>query len=242
MSDPTSHLVAPGPPDDSMTNGFVNPLDLFNYVSPTAWACKAIEAISGQDPLAWCTEWLSGDWESLWKFGDAMGNLARFMQDAGIEVQQGALTLDQSWDGNAGDAAWMYFSDLAAAMSSQSTPLQNSQESYHLAATGAWQFANQLGNLIQAIADEAIIAAALVATGTAVSSTGVGAVVGVVEYGAAALMVVRILDKINKVSQIINAGGTAVLGTFGLVIDASAQVGHLSNHPLPATGFSLPAR
>jgi hypothetical protein len=40
--------------------------------------------------------WLAGDWEAIWKFGDAMGNLARFMQELGIEIQQGMLTLDQS--------------------------------------------------------------------------------------------------------------------------------------------------
>jgi hypothetical protein len=51
------------------------------------------------------TEWLAGDWEALWKFGDVMGHLAQFMQEFGIEIERGVLTLDQSWDGNAGDAA-----------------------------------------------------------------------------------------------------------------------------------------
>ena len=37
MDDPTALLVAPGEPDASVSNGFANPLDLFNYVSPSAW-------------------------------------------------------------------------------------------------------------------------------------------------------------------------------------------------------------
>jgi hypothetical protein len=39
------------------------------------------------------------------------------MQEFGVEIGRGVLTLDQSWDGNAGDAAYTYFSGLAAAIS-----------------------------------------------------------------------------------------------------------------------------
>jgi hypothetical protein len=240
MGDPTVFLVPPGEPDDSMTNGFVNPLDAFNYVSPSAWVCKLIEELTGVDPLGSITQWLAGDWEAIWKFGDAMGNLAQFMQELGIEIEQGMLTLDQSWDGNANDAAYLYFSNLAAAISSQQTPMFASQESYHRAATGAWQFANQLGNLVQAMADEAIIAGIMAGASTAAAGTGVGAVGAVAGYAGSALFVARIMDKINKASQIINTGGTALLGMFGLVVDATAQVGHLSDVPLPAASFSLP--
>ena len=37
MDDPTDFLKEPGEPDASVSNGFANPLDLFNYVSPSAW-------------------------------------------------------------------------------------------------------------------------------------------------------------------------------------------------------------
>ena len=56
MGDPTAFLVPPGEPDDSMTNGFLNPLDVFNYVSPSAWICKIIEEFTGVDPIGWCTQ------------------------------------------------------------------------------------------------------------------------------------------------------------------------------------------
>jgi hypothetical protein len=134
----------------------------------------------------------------------------------------------------------MYFSGLAAAISGQQTPLLNSEKSYHLAATGAWQLASQLGNLIQAAADEAIIAGISMAASTAMASTGVGVIGGVAGYGASVLIVARILDKINKISKIINTAGTVIAGAFGVVIDSSAQVGHISDVPLPAAGFSLP--
>ena len=191
--------------------------------------------------VAEATQWLAGDWSAIWKFGDAMGNLAQFMQELGIEIEQGMLTLDHSWHGNAEDAAYMYFSDLAATVSGQEAAMFNAQDSYHLAAKGAWQFANQLANLLQSIADEAVIAAMTMAASTGAATTGIGAAVGILGYAGSALLVARILDKVNQASQIINYSGMAIMGMFGLVSDAAAQTGHLSNVPLPVSGFSLPA-
>ena len=36
MGDPSALLAAPSTPEESLSNGFVNPVDLFNYVSPSA--------------------------------------------------------------------------------------------------------------------------------------------------------------------------------------------------------------
>ena len=237
MDDATAYLTPPEPPDNSITNGFVSPLDFFNYTSPSAWINTAIEKLTGVDLIGWVTECLAGDWEALWKFGDAMGNLARSLQQLGINIEQGMLTLDASWDGNTNDAAYKYFSDLSAAISSQQIPLYNSEDSYHMAAKGAWLLADQLGNLVQAIADEAILATIAAAAGTATAETVVGAIGG---YAITGIYVLRMLDKINEASKIINTAGTATLGAFGMVADATAQVGHLSSVPLPANGFALP--
>jgi hypothetical protein len=96
MDDPAAFLRPPEPPDDSITNGFVNPLDAFNYVSRSAWIDAAIEKLTGVDLIGWVIECLAGDWQALWKFGDAMGNLAQGLQQLGINIEQGMLTLDSS--------------------------------------------------------------------------------------------------------------------------------------------------
>lgn len=237
MDDPTVFLKEPAKPDDSISHGFANPLDLFNYVSPSAWLNAAIEKLTGVDVFGWMTDWVSGDWESLWKFGDAMANLAPCMQQIGINIQTGMLELDASWDGNASDAAYKYFSDLAAATSGQQFPIAKTQESYHKAALGAWQLSNQLGNILQALADKAILAGIAAAAGTALIETGVGAVAG---YGAAALIVLDMLQLINDASVIINTAGTVILGLFGGVMDAAYQGGDLTSVPLPANAYSGP--
>jgi hypothetical protein len=237
MEDPQSYLVEPSEPDASISHGFVNPIDFFNYVSPTAWANELINTFLHVDLLGWCMDCIAGDWEALWKFGDAVGNLAQAMQALGMNIQEAELRVDQSWHGNAADSAFNYFSNLAAATSGQQFAMQNAEEGYHKAATAAWQLANQLGNIVQAIVDELIIAGIAGAAGTVTAETGVGAVVG---YGLAAIQVTRALKLLNKASMIINNAGTVVIGGFAGVLEAGAQANHLSDVPLPAAAFSAP--
>jgi hypothetical protein len=237
VDDPTDFLKEPGEPEASVSNGFANPLDLFNYVSPSAWINAAIESLTGVDVFGWMTDWVSGDWAAMWKFGDAMANLAECVQQIGINIQQGMLELDNSWDGNASDAAFTYFSDLAAATSGQQFALRDRQEAYDKAAVGAWELSSQLGNILQALADKAILAGISAAAGTALAETGVGAVVG---YGVAALIVVDMLKLINRASTIINTAGTVILGLFGGGMDLAYQGGDLSAVPLPKVAYTAP--
>jgi hypothetical protein len=237
VDDPTDFLKEPGEPDDSVSNGFLNPTDLFNYLSPSAWINDAIANLTGFDVLGYFTDWVSGDWAALWKFGEAMGALAPFMQQVGMNIQQGAIQQDQRWDGNASDAAYRYFSNLAAASSGQQTALDDAQEGYHKAAQGAWELSQQLGNIIQALADKAILAGISAAAGTALAETGIGAVAG---YAAAALLVKQMLDLINKASTIINTATTAILGSFGLGMDLAYRGGGLSDIKLPTAAYTSP--
>jgi hypothetical protein len=238
VSEPTDYLVAPEAPDASVSQGFVNPIDLFNYVSPSAWILKAVEELTGYDVLGWFTDALAGDWEAIWKFGNALVNLAECLQEEGINIQHAAIDMDGDWDGNAADAAYQYFSTLAAATSGQQIALRQIGDNYHKAALGAWQLSDQLGNIAQAFADDAIIGGIAWVAGTVFAETGVGAVAG---YGVAAYEVASMLRKINKASQIINTAGTVILGLFGTGMDLGFKGGDLSAVQLPTTAYSSPA-
>lgn len=237
MGEASRYLVAPGEPDDSVTNGFTNPLDAFNYISPSAWVNEIIEQVCGVDLFGWATDTFTGEWTALYKFGDALQSLARFMQELGMGIQAGAIRLDASWDGNAADAAYNYFSTLAAATSGQQTALFAAAEGYHDAARGAWQLSNQLGNLLQAVADKAILVGICAAAGTATAETGVGAVVG---YGVAAWQAVELLELVNKASTIINTAGTVILAAFGGGMTVAGQGGDLTAVPLPMVPYAGP--
>jgi hypothetical protein len=237
---PTDFLAVPGEPEESLTNGFVNPFDLFNALSPTAWINEAIEGITGVDFLGWCMEWLSGDWEGIWKFGDAMGNVAQCMQQVGINIQAGMNQLDQSWDGKASDSAYVYFSNLAAKTSGQQVAIYPGEKAYHKAATGAWQVSNQLGNIAQALADNAILWCLTVGASGALYGTGVGAAVGTAGLGAAALITLEMLKLVNDASLIVNTAGTAIFGVFGEAMSLAKQGGDLSSLPLPNSPYVSP--
>lgn len=237
MTDPTTYLVEPGTPDASISNGFVNPIDILNYASPSAWINSGIEELTGFDVFGMFTECVSGDWEAIWKFGDAMTALAECLQEHGINVQHGVLDVDGSWDGNASDGAYKYFSDFAAACSGQQIALKDIGRNYQKAAQGAWQLANQLGNILQAIADKAVIALIAWAAGTVTAETGIGAVAG---YGVAALQVVQMLRLINSASTKINAAGSVIAGVFGVGMDVGYKGGDLSAIQLPAVAYTAP--
>lgn len=238
MDDPTALLKEPGEPDTSLSNGFANPLDLFNYVSPSAWLNEAIANLTGVDVFNWMVSWVGGDWAAVWKFGDAAGYLADCFQQIGANIQQAMTEADKAWDGNASDSAYQYFTSLATAVGQQQGTLDDIAESYHKAASGAWLLASQLGNILQALADKAIIAGISAAVGTVTAETGVGALVG---YGVSAIMVVQMLELINRASVIINTAGTVILGLFGTAVDLAYQGGDLSAVPLPATAYQAPA-
>jgi hypothetical protein len=239
MDDPTRFLVEPAEPDAGISKGFANPLDLFNYVSPSAWINDAIRGLTGLDVFGWMSDALAGDWAAMYKFGDAAGNLAQFAQQLGINIQQQAIALRPVWQGNAADAAYQYFSGLAAAVSGQQLPLEDVRDRYHKAALGAWELSDQLGNVYQALADKAILAGVAAAAGTALAETGIGAVIG---YGAAALIVVDMLTLVNRASTLIQTFGAAILALFGggIELGSMGDGGELTKYPLPADAYEHP--
>jgi hypothetical protein len=237
MTEATQYLVAPAEPDDSVTNGFVNPVDIFNYLSPSAWVNDIIAKTTGIDIFGYATDAFTGEWDALYKFGDALANLAPCLQQIGIDIQRGMLALDQTWDGNAADSAYMYFSNLAAAVSGQQAAFVQAAEGYHRAAKGAWQLSNQLGNILQAVADKAILLGVSAAIGTATAETGIGAVVG---YGMAAYQAVELLNLVNEASTIINTAGSVIMAAMGGGMDAFSQGADFSAVPLPSTPYTQP--
>ncbi len=240
MSDPTAALVAPEEPDVSSTNGFPDPGALFNWVSPTAWVNAIIESLTGFNAIGYCTEWVGGDWGAIYKFGEALINMGRCTDQLAVDLQQGMARLDSDWDGNADDAAYNYFTSLSSSVSRLRFSLTDIGEAYHKAANGAWGLANQLGNLIQSLADSAILAGVIAGGSTALMSTGVGAVAAGPGYLALTLIIADMLVLANKISTIINTGMMAIFGFFGTAMDIAYQGGDLDDILLPITAYAPP--
>ncbi|GAA2679618.1 hypothetical protein [Actinoplanes palleronii] len=240
MADPTAALVAPGEPDASAADGFPDPGALFNYLSPTYWINATIERTTGKDVIGYLTASIGGDWGPIYQFGDALISMGECVDRVGVNVQQGMLALDSAWDGNASDAAYNYFTSLSSSVNLLRTKLNELGESYHKAANGAWGLANQLGNLLQGLVDNAILAGVIAGGSTALMSTGVGAVAAGPGYVALTLVIADMVVLVNKMSLIINTALTVIMGSFGIGMDIVYQGGSLDDIPLPATAYAPP--
>lgn len=238
MEDVRGELIVPRVRDASVSNDYADPFSLFSVLSPSDWIDSFLQALTGWDPLGYLSSSLAGEWEAFAECGVAYGHIARACQDLGINIQEGEIRLDRSWDGNANDAAHRYFCELASRVSAMQLAFDDAAENYAKAAQGAWLAANQVKNLLESILDSAVIAAACTAAGTAAIETGVGTAVG---YGLAALEVARITELLSRAQRIIQTAGTVIEGAAGLVMNLSNQGGTLASYPLPDAAYDHPA-
>lgn len=237
MDEPTSYLTEPRAEPD-VNQGYVNPTGFFDAVSLTHWINEAIEGLTGHNLINELVEPFTGDWEAFANCGVALANTADCLQQLGKNAQYSAYTLDARWDGNASDAAYHYFTDLALAVSHLQGPLDKAADEYARTARGVWLAADTVASLTKQAIDAALIAIIASAAGTITAATGAGAVLG---YGVAALEVVRILQIINKAGKIITSAGVAIGGSFGTIMALANQSRELTGGTLPRSAYAHPA-
>jgi uncharacterized protein YukE len=238
MDDPTRHLVEPSPVDASVSGGYVNPFNLLDAVSPTAWLNAAIEGVTGFNVLDAIVAPFTGDWEAFSKFGNALQHLAPCMQDIGVNVQSQLDIVDASWEGHASDAAYNYFNDLAAKTSAMQFTLREAADNYEKTATGVWELTQQLSNVVQSIVDQGIIVAVAASAGTALIETGVGPLIG---YGIAAWRAIELWNLFNKASAIVQTAGGLIMTFFSFIQEVNWRFGDITKIGLPSAGYDHPA-
>jgi uncharacterized protein YukE len=236
---PEQHLktpyLEPGTP--------VNKLGVMDYISPTAWMMKSFDIILGFDPIQEVQNKIFGDWEILAKMQPALSNSATAVHDLAVNIQSGATSLQDFWQGNAGDAAYRYFTDCATSVDQLCAPLAKMGEAYRTMANSVWEAGDAIGGLIKGMCDAAIIAGIASAAGTATAATGAGAVAG---YGLAAGEATYILAQWAMVTKHLQYANSAVMG-FRAVLDNvlsdldSVTLPHIGggavyDHPLAGSG------
>lgn len=237
MEDPTRHLTPPTAPSERLADGYVNVTQALDYASPTAWLNAAIEGMTGTDVVGTIVRPISGDWERIGRYGDALGHVAACLGDIAIQVQSHALLLGARWTGNASDAAYVYFTDTATSLSRHAVLLQLADRQYTKLALDVWHLSEQLRGLVQSICDQAVVALIEMAAGTALIETGVGTVAG---YALAALQVAAIVRTIARASVIIQAAAMVIstgVATLGGIL---LEFGDLDSVPVPAHAYRSP--
>ncbi|MEU4626857.1 hypothetical protein AB0G04_43625 [Actinoplanes sp. NPDC023801] len=176
------------PPDDAENPP--NKAGIFEYISPSAWILKGLEIIVGRDPVTETQTKMFGDWEAIGRMISVMNNASLAMHDIAINVQSGATALPGLWQGNAGDTAYQYFTDLATAIDELRPAFAAIAEEYRIMTDAVWAAGDALGGVIKAMCDAALLASAAAVGGSATSWTGGGAAIG---YGIAAIAATDVL-------------------------------------------------
>ncbi len=231
VAEPVGQLKAPAERTESILGQpFSNPASVLDWVSPSHIVNEFVKQIVGYDIFGEAAKLFAGDWELVWQAAGAYRNLANAMQDIGINVSHGNIELDSSWNGNAGDAAFKYFADLSATISSQQISLNALADSYEKAAEGTYRIGETVSGIMKDIMDAAMIGVVAASAGTATIETGVGFVTG---WGIAAYEAYKIAELADKARKLIATASALVGIVVGEIQAASASTGALSQYPLP---------
>jgi uncharacterized protein YukE len=236
---PDLHLQPPvGEPDTPL-----NRLGFMDYISPVAWMMKGFDIILGFDPIQEVQNKIFGDWEIYANMEPVMNHAADAVHDIAINLQSGAAVLPEYWQGNAGDAAFRYFTDLAESIGRLSEPLRVMAKEYRTMADAVWEAGDAIGGLLKGMCDAAIIAGIASAAGTATAVTGIGGAVG---YGLAAGEAAYILAQWATVTKYLQYANAAVMAFRSTLDSALADLDSVSlpsigggpgyDHPLTGTG------
>ncbi|MEV6930823.1 hypothetical protein AB0M46_40915 [Dactylosporangium sp. NPDC051485] len=221
--DPTSYLRPPADPEhpeDPLT-AFHEAID---YLDPGAWVMAAISGLVGSNPVEDAMERLGGDWRAYGRAAGMFTNLGSFFEAVGWNVKTGNDELDGYWSGQAADAAWIHFEDLAQRCIAHKATLDHLHEQYKTAGDAAYHFAISGGPVAAAIIDAAIVAGIAAAAGTATSETLIGGAIG---YGVAAYEVweiIELCDKLLRMIGLADAAIQAVVGQIGTIVGTSPDV------------------
>ncbi|MDI6102592.1 hypothetical protein QLQ12_28620 [Actinoplanes sp. NEAU-A12] len=223
---PEQLLKKPDPEPDTP----VNKLGWMDYISPTAWTMKGFDIILGIDPVEEVQKKIFGDWEVFAQMQPVLTNAAAAVHDLAFNVQSGATSLQQVWQGNAGDAAYRYFTDFATSIDQLRAPLAEMGAAYRTMADAVWAAGDAIGGLIKGMCDAALIAGIAAAAGTATAASGIGGAVG---YGVTAAEAANILAMWAQVTKYLAYADSAVKG-FRAVLDRTLS--DLDTVKLPTFG------
>ncbi|MGW0229717.1 hypothetical protein ACWDWO_15505 [Actinopolymorpha singaporensis] len=210
--------------------------EVMALTSPSAWILELVYGTLGTDPFQEVAARLAGDWKC---FADCV-DLWRMLGDAyravATNLRRGNSLLDATWDGNAGDAAFVYFRELITYLDSLDRALKAGSEEYERLALLVWYGSKGLGELLQTLIDFALCAAIALAAGAA---TGAGPVVAAAVAAAALTKVGQVWILVTKMLTRIEVG---IFGICGSLAQLCCAIRQLPRPPAePALSTAPPA-
>ncbi|GHJ49032.1 hypothetical protein Cs7R123_63740 [Catellatospora sp. TT07R-123] len=229
--DPLVHLSPAQPVRQTAEGGYVSVTSVTDLFSVSAWVNEAVKELTGFDILTSIVQPLSGDWERISRYGDALKKTAACLRGIADNVATTNTTLDYRWNGNAADAAHTYFASTHRSLTAHADVLDRAATQYQQLAVDAWTLCEAAKGMVQSIIDKALLAMIYTAAGTALCETGIGAVAG---YALATMEVASLMQDINRASMRIQTGNMLLQTGFSLMAGISKELQDLG--PIPTIG------
>jgi hypothetical protein len=142
--------------------------------SPSAMAVEASKLLFDFDPFGEVTNWIVGDWNNYNDCADIWNNLGSFCEAVSANVKKGTSNVGITWDGNAADAATVYFDEFMQKLGEFKGTFESLRQCYAEGAQLAFQFAEFLKSFIVMFSDMLVIWLVNLAAAEAVNLIPIG--------------------------------------------------------------------
>lgn len=194
--------------------------------SPSAMAVEASKLLFDFDPFAVCTNWVFGDWNKYNDCADVWANLASFCDAVADNVRKGNQTVGLSWNGNAADAATVYFDEFSKKLDEIKETFESLRQCYAQAAQLAFQLAEFLKSFLVSFCDLLITWMVNMAAAWAVNAIPVGGQVA--SAGMFALAAAQALRLMQMWSEAAMTFDRFAMALSGIALAASAAINGFS--------------
>lgn len=212
-----------------------------NFISPAFYVSELLKKTLNLDIFGWASQHVTGDWEGVQKAAEAAANLGRFNGAYSRSITDSwQQTAGATWNGHAAGTSEAYFKNLSATLDFQVRPLEEIHRQLTNISTGMRELGRLVGDILQDLADKAIILGITQAAAAAAAATGVGVGVAAAEEAAAAAIILQIIKLAQKLVDLVSKAYKTIYGTIGLLNSLSSQTRPENLPPLPTSSYDFP--
>lgn len=212
-----------------------------DLASPSTLVNEGLKLAFDIDIFGTAANWLAGDWGSYADCSDAWRNLGDFCGDVSRNLRAGCRSLAATWQGNAADAALLYFETLAERLDQAAEAFHGLEKHYQAVAQTVFGAAEVLKGQLVMISDIALQVAITAAAAGALTATGVGAIAGV---AGGAVIAARITSMIGHWGRtvaiyegVLNSVNGLTMSAAGLISGVGADI---KKFPTPGRSYDSP--
>ncbi|AOW92045.1 hypothetical protein BFN03_03235 [Rhodococcus sp. WMMA185] len=232
MTEPSSALTTPVA-EDPVPNLLENALD-GSLTSPTYLVGEAMVfcgMVGSNDPWAFISDRLAGDWQAVQTAGKSLEGLAEFSTSMAEELSTAKSSAMNSWKGEAADEAERYFLELGKVLESQSPVIRKMAKQLDQTSFGLYEASESIKDLVGDLIDWLVIVGIKATAALFAGGSGAGAPAAVAFLAAALLAAKSAWNIVDKIHEIMNYAWAGAQATVGLI---SGHLATVKDTPLPA--------